>query len=362
MSSPSMPMTKCPVCGVSVKDENLVRHVKNQHPHEKVDGLEKMAPAPKRPSREWRDDLARIGTILTVAGIVWLALAFVFPTPVGVMVPVFPGLLGFTVFGVILLAFGWVMGSGALQRSGRRLAVVGLVVGLVLAGSSALLATQQGVPILSTQTTSLGQTGWIKAPNSVWRINNLPVLFYYGSAGCPYCAASSWALMLALQAFGSMSGQTYTTSSPTDTPASIPEVELAHITYSSGYLSLDLLAGDNNQVISAPSPNPVQNAYLLTYDNQGGAYSFPFYAVGGLYFHAGAIVVPSVYITSSGTMTPTDVQNAIASQSGTVYAAIHNAAVLLEAAMVRACQAAGVNPPPSVTSDAAVQGALAVIT
>ncbi len=357
-----MAMKKCPVCGVSVKDENLVRHVKNQHPHEKVEGLEAMAPAPKRAAREWRDDFVRLGLIVTVAGVVWVALAFVFPTPVGVMVPVVPGLLVFLLFGVVLLAIGWVMGSGTVQRSGKRLAVVGLVIGLVLAGSSALLATQQGVPILDARPLALGQSGWLKGANPVWRINNLPVVFYYGSAGCPYCAASSWALMLALQAFGSMSGQTYTTSSPTDNPASIPEVELAHITYTSGFVSLDILAGDNNQVISAPSPNPVQNAYLLTYDNNGGSYSFPFYAVGGIYVHTGAIVLPSTYVTGTGTLSPTDVQNAIASQSGTVYAAIHGAAVLLEAAMVRACNAAGITPPSSVTSDAAVQAALQTIT
>ncbi len=32
-----MAMKKCPVCGVSVKAENLERHVRNQHPHDTVD-------------------------------------------------------------------------------------------------------------------------------------------------------------------------------------------------------------------------------------------------------------------------------------------------------------------------------------
>jgi len=35
--SPSMPTKKCPVCGVSVKVENLERHVRDQHPHADVD-------------------------------------------------------------------------------------------------------------------------------------------------------------------------------------------------------------------------------------------------------------------------------------------------------------------------------------
>ncbi|HKZ98879.1 MAG TPA: TlpA disulfide reductase family protein [Thermoplasmata archaeon] len=32
-----MPATKCPVCGVSVKAENVERHLRNQHPHAPVD-------------------------------------------------------------------------------------------------------------------------------------------------------------------------------------------------------------------------------------------------------------------------------------------------------------------------------------
>jgi hypothetical protein len=32
-----MAMKKCPVCGVSVKLENMERHVKTQHPREEVD-------------------------------------------------------------------------------------------------------------------------------------------------------------------------------------------------------------------------------------------------------------------------------------------------------------------------------------
>lgn len=49
-----MGMAKCPVCGVSVKAENLERHLKNRHPREEVD-LEEVLTAPER------QDLARTG-------------------------------------------------------------------------------------------------------------------------------------------------------------------------------------------------------------------------------------------------------------------------------------------------------------
>src|SRR3989304_9699704 len=37
LSSLAVPSKKCPVCGVSVKLENLERHVRNQHPRASVD-------------------------------------------------------------------------------------------------------------------------------------------------------------------------------------------------------------------------------------------------------------------------------------------------------------------------------------
>ena len=44
-------MKKCPVCGVSVKVENLERHVRNQHPHETVDLDGVLTPAEQRVAR-----------------------------------------------------------------------------------------------------------------------------------------------------------------------------------------------------------------------------------------------------------------------------------------------------------------------
>ncbi len=356
-----MPMTKCPVCGVSVKDENLVRHVHNQHPHETVEGLEKLAPArPKSTStRDWKDDLARLGVLVAVAGAIWFVLALLFPTPVGVMIPAFPGVLLVLLVGVGLLAGGWVLGSAAIQRSGTKFAVIGVVVGLAMAGVSAGLAAQQGVHPLSPPTAAPGN--WMKADNPLWTINSRPVIFYYGSAGCPYCAASSWVVQGALQLFGSLSGYTFITSTPNEaTPElrSIPGVDFVGATFSSSFLSLDVVAGNDNQVISAPTPPPIENSYVLTYDTQMGVASFPFYVVGGIYMRSGGLVDPTVFSTN-GVMTASAVQQAIASGSGPVYTAIHSAQIYLEAYLAKACQRAGLTPPSTVTGDPAVAAVLA---
>lgn len=49
-----MAMKKCPVCGVSVKAENLERHVKNQHPKEHVDLDETLTEEDRKEIRESR--------------------------------------------------------------------------------------------------------------------------------------------------------------------------------------------------------------------------------------------------------------------------------------------------------------------
>ncbi len=53
-SAASMVMKKCPVCGVSVKAENLERHVKNQHPKEHVDLNETLTEEDRKAIKEQR--------------------------------------------------------------------------------------------------------------------------------------------------------------------------------------------------------------------------------------------------------------------------------------------------------------------
>lgn len=82
-----MPLVKCPVCGVSVKAENLERHLKNQHPREKVDLSETLSEEDQKAVAEEkaaaRPGLTRGGKrLLLVVGIVvaaLIALAILYP-------------------------------------------------------------------------------------------------------------------------------------------------------------------------------------------------------------------------------------------------------------------------------------------
>ena len=347
-----MATRKCPVCGVSVKEENLPRHVRNQHPGTKVEEykeLKALRPARKSAPRDWRDDIARIGMVIAVAGIIWLILALLIPSPVGIIVPVSPHLVVLVIVGLSMLAVGWVMGSPALKRSWKKLGAVGIVLGFILAGISALVASQQGIPVLDTSTVA-EPCNWGKADNPVWKINNLPVVFYYGSAACPFCAASSWVVRRALERFGILAGWKFATTNVLE--GNVPMVDLAHATLTSIYVSLDVKAGDDNESINAPSLSPIENAYVVTYDS---GRSFPFYAVGGIYVHLGALMQPSILTKATGKpMTPEEVDAAISSGTGPVYTAVRQAEVCMEAYMVKSCDAAGIAPPPGVALDPAV--------
>lgn len=82
-----MASVKCPVCGVSVKAENLERHLKNQHPREKVDLSEALSEEDQEAVAEQRatvrPGLTRGGKrMLLIVGIVvaaLIALVIVYP-------------------------------------------------------------------------------------------------------------------------------------------------------------------------------------------------------------------------------------------------------------------------------------------
>jgi peroxiredoxin len=86
-----MAMKKCPVCGVSVKVENLERHVKNQHPKEQVDLSEALTEEDRRTIKEQKtggsSGLTRGGRRLLVAATVVVAAVIVIAVLVSFTVP-----------------------------------------------------------------------------------------------------------------------------------------------------------------------------------------------------------------------------------------------------------------------------------
>jgi hypothetical protein len=304
--------------------------------------------------------LTRVGIVVVLAGAVWSSIAFLVPL-VGALIPPFPDLAVATLVGIGLLGAGMVLGVDTAFLPWKKYAAVGIVMGLLAAGMVGLAAQSAGVPSLSASTTQEIGQGWEKAPNSVWSSGGLPVVFFYGSLACPYCAASSWAIYEALSQFGSLSGWSYAASNPSDVYPSTPEVSLVSVSSASTYLSLDVREGNDPQQITLPSLNAVEQAYVNAYNSGGG---IPFLVVGGRFIHLGALVDPAALESGGTALTPQQVAQSLANAnpSDPVYEAIHQAQLYLEAYFVKIDQAEAITPPSSVTGNSAVAAIVAQIT
>ncbi len=306
------------------------------------------------------ESLARLGIIVVLAGGIWLALALLIPI-LGALVPPFPDLAGLTIVGFGILGAGMVTGIDTAFLPWKKFAALGIVVGLGAAGIAGLAAQSAGVPSLATSVVQETGPGWEKATNGVWSSSGLPVVFFYGSVACPYCAASSWALYGALSQFGSVSGWTYGTSSPTDVYPDTPEISLVSASLASSYVSIDIRETNDPSQITMPSVNAVEQAYVNAYNSGGG---IPFLVVGGVYIHVGTLVDPGALESGGTALAPQQIAQSLAAANPNdpVYQAIHQAQVYLEAYLVKIDEAAGITPPASVTSDPSVASVVAQIT
>jgi hypothetical protein len=270
----------------------------------------------------------------------------------------FPDVLIVVIAGALLVGAVVLGRFGSLGIAWRKSVAVGVVVGIVLVGTSAGLQYLEGIPNLNPVTSPAGVSGWQLAQNPLWKTDGrTPVFFFYGSEACPFCAASSWAFFVALSKFGSLMGYGYTYSSPSDSAGpNTPEVALSGSSLQSGYISWDVREDPYNLSISYPSVSPTENAYVRTYNSGLG---IPFVVIGGKYIHGGTFVNPQ---TLSG-LTVGQVQQHLASAnpSDPVYFAIHQQAVNVEAFLEKVCLQAGISPPSAVANDPEVQTVLATI-
>lgn len=130
-----MAMKKCPVCGVSVKVENLERHVKNQHPRAQVDLSEELTEEDRQAIRDQKTG-----------------------------------------------------GGSGMTQGGKRIVVVGAI---VVAAVVVLLVL---LPYITPQSVNPGQpapnwtltsTDGVTITLSAWR--GSPVLIEFMDVDCPYC-------------------------------------------------------------------------------------------------------------------------------------------------------------------------------
>jgi hypothetical protein len=279
-------------------------------------------PASTRPRR-----FLRAAYLLTPLFGIWFLSAELAPSPVGVYVPGLPILaILFGISGLALL-LSVSRASPRWSPTYRASVAIGVVAGIVVAGGLAAAAVAERCPYLPP-TLSGEPGGWGKADAPLWRSAGAPVLFFYGSAACPFCSASSWAILGALERLGNVSGLTFDRSSPNDVFANTPEVVLADLTVTSAYVRWDAHESTNdNQIVTPSLGECIERAYVSAYS--GGA--IPFVVVDGIYVHTGALVDPAGFAGQSASA----LAGEIASGTGTGWTLVASAAYLLIAFLVK---------------------------
>lgn len=285
--------------------------------------------------RERRWSLVRAGYLLTPLFGVWFAVAFLDPAQAGLVLPAIPYLaLGLAV-AAFLLVFGlWRSQAARWTKVFRSTAVLGVVVGLVIAGAIALSAALFfGCPYLPPASTATSQpAGWTSVNAPAWKDGGLPVVYYYGATWCPYCSASSWAIWKALLEFGSISGNYTDYSSGGDVYPLTPEVALANAQLTSTTVAFQVSEDSSgNQGTVPPTANCVQQAYLNTYS--GGA--IPFLVVNGQYVHGGASLVSPANLQPWAGSGASAVAQSVLSETGTPWTYVQTAAWWVMAFMAK---------------------------
>ncbi len=264
--------------------------------HRQRSRQDRQGPAPLAPPKRRNPDAERRWTVIRFLYLlvplvgVWGGIAYGAPSPVGILVPAIPYLL-------IALAVAAVLLIYLLLRTNRRWTPIyrstligGVVLGLIWAGMIGLVgALVFGCPYLPPAA-ALGPAGsgpgWSYSGSiTPWHEDGKVVVFFYGATWCPYCSASSWSIWKALRAFGSVSGQVYQYSSPTDVYAQTPEVNLANAGVSSN--SITFIVDEYNGGVDGTFPGTTdcyQQAYVTAYS--GGA--IPFVVINGQYIHGGS--------------------------------------------------------------------------
>ncbi|HVX39717.1 MAG TPA: DUF929 family protein [Gemmatimonadaceae bacterium] len=135
--------------------------------------------------------------------------------------------------------------------------------------------------------------------------NGKPVVLYIGAGYCPYCAAARWSMVAALSRFGTFSGLSLGSSSPTDVFANTPTFSFYKSTYTSAYIDFQPVeeAGEvqglDGRYPPLETPTSAQQALLQKYDappyvNAAGAGGIPFVMIGGKYMWSGSPFNPGV--------------------------------------------------------------------
>lgn len=208
-----------------------------------------------------------------------------------------------------------------LLVAGSVAAVVAVLAGIIIvgvthhragAGVSATSAGQSLVAKLSVPTDALAAAGITGVPGPPTRLTGVapqlkdgkPQVLYIGADYCPFCGAQRWPLIVALSRFGTFSGLSTASSSPTDVFPSTPTFSFHGATYTSAYLSF---TGVETQTTSHAPLDGLTDAQQQLFDTYDAApyvqspKAIPFVMFGNRYLTQGASYSPQLLAGKSQT-------------------------------------------------------------
>jgi hypothetical protein len=127
-----------------------------------------------------------------------------------------------------------------------------------------------------------------------------PEVLYLGAEYCPYCAAERWAMIVALDKFGTFSGIEYMQSSAPDIYPDTPTFTFLHATYSSPYITFVSVEQEDRSELALQTPLPNQTALATSYDSAG---SIPFIDIANQYVQVGSQYTPPTLAGANGNWT-----------------------------------------------------------
>ncbi len=313
------------------------------------------SPSPKKVEqvREKRWTLLRVLYLLVPIVAVWAALAYVAPSPVGLLLPAIPWLALAAAVLAILLIYFLLRADKRWTKVYRTTVVSGVVLGIVVSAGIGLVAVLVvGCPYLPPASTLSSQPapGWAAGTMKAWQDNGLPVVYFYGATWCPYCSASSWAIWKALTAFGSVTGNKpgYSFGSP-EPYQNTPEMILANAQVSSSHVTFQVneyVYGSDG--VFPSTSNCYQSAYVTAYS--GG--SIPFLVVNGQFIHAGTTIVDPANLQQWEGNGWSTVYGSVYNETGTPWSYIETQACWITAYILKAAgmsTATGLNLRSSAT-------------
>ena len=299
--------------------------------HRQRSARQRQAPEPMPKKR--RDQAAerrwtpiRLLWLLVPLVAIWAAMAYVVPSPIGLIVPAIPWLALALAVLAFLLIYLLLRAEKRWTKVFRTTLIGGVVAGLLFAGMVGLVGFLVfGCPLLPPSSALTSQSaGWSSGGMTPWQDSGRPVLYYYGATWCPFCSASSWAIYKALIEFGNLSGFSFDYSSATDVYPSTPEIAfLPDTQYSSSHISFQFSEDTSGVNPNVPGTSGCfQGAYVSAY----GGSAIPFYVINGQYVHGGSTLVNPQPLQSYAGSGASQVQSQVQAGSGPAWNAISSQA------------------------------------